>query len=241
MSDFERSWWSEESFAQNYLDRADIYVLERARMLRLLASLYEHVSGGRRGLRLSDLGCGDGVVSETLLRYDRTISATLVDASVSMLQKARERLSGFRNLAFVEASFEDILDGSVGLPPADFHVSSFAIHHLDMEGKANLFRYIRDHLTEGGYFLNMDTVRPPSGELERLYFSLWSEWMQSMMDGAGIEDETPGDIIRRYQDPSSTNRPDTLEDQLASLRDSGYKNVDCFYKNGIFALFGGQR
>jgi tRNA (cmo5U34)-methyltransferase len=241
MSDFTRSSWSEESFSTNYLDRADIYVLERRRMLRLLASIYKQVSGGRKGLRLCDLGCGDGIISETLLKCDHTISATLVDASASMLQKARERLSDFRNLAFIEARFEEILDGSIGLPPADSCVSSLAIHHLDMEGKAQLFRYVHDHLAEGGHFINIDTVRPPSAELERLYFSIWSEWMQSMMDRAGIEDETPGDVIRRYQDPSSTNKPDTLEEQLASLKDSGYKNVDCFYKNGIFAIFGGQK
>jgi tRNA (cmo5U34)-methyltransferase len=37
------------------------------------------------------------------------------------------------------------------------------------------------------------------------------------------------------------NRPDTLEDQLAALRSAGYLDVDCFYKNGMFAVFGGKK
>ncbi len=37
------------------------------------------------------------------------------------------------------------------------------------------------------------------------------------------------------------NIPDTLESQLEALKDIGFNNVDCFYKYGIFALFGGSR
>jgi tRNA (cmo5U34)-methyltransferase len=36
------------------------------------------------------------------------------------------------------------------------------------------------------------------------------------------------------------NKPDTLEDQLEALSETGFRDVDCYYKNGIFAVFGGK-
>jgi len=241
MGDFSKSTWANEAFADNYIERADIYIAERGRLLGLLASVYRHISGGRRGLSVSDLGSGDGIITQTLLREDSTISATLIDASSSMLKKARDRLSAYKGLNYMEAGFEDIIDGRAALPPSDLFVSSMAIHHLDMKGKAALFGLILKQLKSGGHFINIDTVLPPTKELENLYFSLWSQWMQHMMDRAGVTDQTPPDVIALYTDPLGPNRPDTLESQMDALRSAGFINVDCFYKNGIFAIFGGQK
>jgi len=116
-----------------------------------------------------------------------------------------------------------------------------AIHHNEMPQKRALFKLIFGSLDAGGSFINMETVKPLTPGLERLYFSLWSEAMQAGMTRAGIADEKPQDVIDRYIDPKSQNRPDTLEDQLDALRDSGFENVDSYYKSGIFAIFGGQR
>ncbi len=37
------------------------------------------------------------------------------------------------------------------------------------------------------------------------------------------------------------NNPDTLENQLKSLKSAGFNNVDCYYKYGIFSVYGGQK
>ena len=46
--------------------------------------------------------------------------------------------------------------------------------------------------------------------------------------------------MKRYKDPASMNKPDILEDQLEALRETGFRDVDCYCKNGIFAVFGGK-
>ncbi|NOY65253.1 MAG: class I SAM-dependent methyltransferase, partial [Nitrospirae bacterium] len=33
----------------------------------------------------------------------------------------------------------------------------------------------------------------------------------------------------------------TLEAQLDALRETGFKEVDCYYKYGVFAIYGGRR
>jgi len=48
------------------------------------------------------------------------------------------------------------------------------------------------------------------------------------------------DIPEKYK-ANSDNVPDTLRDQLEASRLVGFEGVDCFFKYGAFALFGGRR
>jgi tRNA (cmo5U34)-methyltransferase len=84
-------------------------------------------------------------------------------------------------------------------------------------------------------------VLPPSDELEGWYFDIWKDWVRQMMNQHNIKDETPEDLIKRYKDPSSANKPDTLRNQLAALDEAGFIDVDCYFKNGIFTVFGGKK
>ena len=240
MDTFNQSAWAQEIFSKNFLEKADIYIQERRKMIRSMSSLFSFYFKKKRDIHILDLGCGDGVLTEELLGKDESIIATLVDGSLTMLQKAKERLTAYSGMHFIHASFQELLTGKVSLGHFDFCVSSFAIHHLEMKEKKNLFRYIYGHLNAEGHFINIDVVLSPSEGLEEWYFSIWREWMQHMQDQLNVKDELPEDIIKRYQDPSSMNKPDTLEDQLEALRETGFRDVDCYYKNGIFAVFGGK-
>jgi len=241
MDTFHQSAWADEEFSKNYLEKADIYIPERRKMIGTMSSLFDYFYHDKRGSYVLDLGCGDGVLTEALLAKQDSLIATLVDGSRTMLQKARERLKSHPQLSFVQASFQDILTGRASLENYDFCVSSMAIHHLDMKEKAALFKYIAGHLKSNGRFVNIDVVLPASEELEEWYFSHWREWMQKMFGQINVKDEVPEDIIRRYKDPASMNRPDTLADQLEALKDAGLSEVDCYYKNGIFTVFGGKK
>jgi len=241
MKTFGDSSWAKEDFSKKYLERADIYIVERRKMFRIVASFFGHFFEGRTGISLLDLGCGDGVFTEELLKIDDRISATLVDGSEAMLQRARQRLEAYRCVHFIRASFQEILDNGTELPEVDLCLSSQAIHHLEMKDKASLFRYIHTHLKAGGCFVNVDVVRAPSKEVQEWYLAMWRDWMGEMFGRFRIDDELPQDIIKRYEDPASMNRPDTLEAQLEALRDAGFRDVDCYYKHGIFVIFGGRK
>lgn len=90
-----------------YLETADIIIVERRRLLEILKSFYRHFLGDMPHKKILDLGCGDGIVVHELLKTDNSISTTLIDASEEMLNKAKERLTGFKNIYFIKASFQD--------------------------------------------------------------------------------------------------------------------------------------
>lgn len=241
MSDFNKSAWADNKFAQNYLDKADIYVLERRKMFWFVSSLVSHFRHGKENIKLLELGCGDGALTEELLETNNGVSATLLDGGEGMIQRAKERLKGYQNTAFIQATFQDLLGGKIKLETYDFIVSSMAIHHLEMDEKAHLFRHIASWLKQGGHFVDVDVVLPPSEELEEWYFDIWKDWLAHMMSQYNIQDEVPEDLIRRYKDPLSMNKPDTLGDQLRALESAGFVDVDCYFKNGVFVVFGGVR
>jgi tRNA (cmo5U34)-methyltransferase len=240
MTEFNKSQWAKPEFTQEYRDSADVYIVERKRLLEILRSFYKHFIGNKPNSNILDLGCGDGIVIYELLKIDNSIEATLIDGSEDMLNKAKDRLKDFENIRFIQASFQEILNKSNALQKYDFIVSSLAIHHLTMEEKTALFKTIYSHLNVDGYFLNIDVVLAPSDALEQWYLLLWKQWIDERKSFWGVEGSHYDDIIKRYKD-NADNRPDTLDAQLDALQTIGFKDVDCFYKYGIFTMYGGKK
>lgn len=241
MTDYKDSSWADKGFAENYLDKADVYIPGRGLMFGYVSSLFSYYIARKKVVRLLDLGCGDGILAGELLKGHAAVRATLVDGNESMLAKSRERLKPLGGATYVKATFQDILSGAVVLGKYELCVSSMAIHHLQPQEKAALFRVIYAHLNKGGHFVNCDNVLPPSQELEEWYFEMWKQWMGHEMEKRAVKDETPEDVIKRYKDPLSLNKPDTLAFQLSALKKAGFSDVDCYYKNGAFAVFGGKK
>jgi tRNA (cmo5U34)-methyltransferase len=238
MSSFDNSRWSSSSFSQEYRDQADGYIPERRTFVEITDSLYRHMVQSTGPRRVLDLGCGDGFMVHELLKMDSEIEATLVDGSQDMLAAACKRLAHFKNKHCVHASFQDLLANDPLPHTYRFILSSLAMHHLVMADKEALFEYAYRHLDPGGFFLNIDAVLSPSDALEEWYLQLWQDWIDAHAAGSQKASLLP--VPRKYKD-NRDNVPDPLLPQLLALNRVGFNNVDCFYKYGIFAMFGGSR
>ena len=240
MAEFNRTRWADNEFAKEYRDNADIFIVERQRMSGIMASFYRYFIAGKSKTELLDLGCGDGILTERILENNGNVSATLIDASDDMLAKAGERLKDYQDIDYIRASFQEVMGEDIIGRSYDFIVSSLAIHHLTTDEKRQFLNKIHSHLHAGGYFLNIDVILPPTDTLEQWYLQLWNEWMEERKSLLGIDRDLFSDVTRRYK-AYDENKPDTLEIQLNALRDIGFAEVDCFYKYGVFAVYGGKR
>lgn len=240
MTEFNTSNWANPEFSRGYRDNADVFIVGRRQMLSVLQSFYTHFMMNGRTRKMLDLGCGDGIVASAIAEIDRTVSVTLVDGSRDMLKKARERLKGTVRARGIRSSFQEMIRKNSVRGRFDFIASSLAIHHLAMNEKVSLFQKIYGLLNRGGYFVNIDVVLAPTELLEQWYLSQWKDWIDERRWDLGIPDGRFGDIVRRYKE-AEENKPDTLKDQIDALDQIGFKDADCYYKNGIFAIFGGRK
>jgi tRNA (cmo5U34)-methyltransferase len=238
MTGFTDSRWSEAAFSQGYRDSADDFIPDRTGLIGITRFLYHHFMGRRTGNSVLDLGCGDGLFVHELFRIDPDLEATMVDGSAEMLAAARQRLAAHPRTSFVQATFQEILSRDPFEAMFDFVLSSLAIHHLGTDQKEALFGYVFSHLNQGGMFVIVDVVRAPTDTLENAYLALWEDWILRNREPSKRTElqAVPG----KYR-ANPDNRPDSLMFQLRALEMIGFRNVDCFYKNGIFAAFGGTK
>ena len=178
-------------------------------------------------IRVLDLGAGTGILSHMIAEAFPNARITLVDISPEMLAIARERLGSETRIRYMQA------DITLLAMPGEFDVvvSALAIHHLRDDEKHELYGDIYKTLCVGGIFINAEQVQGPTAVLEKSYDDMWLAEIQAL--GASKED------IAQARKRMAEDRPATLEVQLAWLREVGFRHVDCWYKNGRFAVFCG--
>lgn len=239
MTEAEMRQWGRKDFSQKYLDIADIFIIGRRNSLEILKSFHRHCVRKGNPIRILDLGCGDGVLTRELLSIDQNIAATLVDGSEDMLEKARQRLAT-TNCEFIQATFQELIAGKVALSQFELAVSSLAIHHLMTEERKSFFRFILVHLVNGGHFINIDTVRSPTAVIEQWYLDLWREGVEAQKPSPEVTDKFET-MMAGYLEGEHYGRIDTLQDQMDGMRQAGFTDVECFYKRGMFAMYGGRK
>ncbi|MGA5312044.1 class I SAM-dependent methyltransferase [Micromonospora taraxaci] len=176
-----------------------------------------------------DLGAGTGLLSLLLAAAVPGVRLTLVDGAPAMLARAADQLDA-RSVPYLTVH-ADLADK---LPPGryDAVVSALAIHHLDDAGKRALYRRAAAALAPGGVFVNAEQVAGPTPELDRRYDEVWMEQITEL--GAAPE-EIAGSRARMRHD-----RPATVADQCRWLAEAGLVDVDCYFKEWRFAVFGGR-
>ncbi len=238
MSEFKKSQWSDSKYSKNYRDDANIYLPYRKQFIQVTKLFYKQYIPSNTKVKVLDLGCGDGFFINELLKSFAPEEIVLVDGSSEMLENAKARLIEHTNINFINATFQDLLTNDQLAGTYDFVFSSLAIHHLNSVEKEDLYKYIYSHLSPNGYFINYDVVLPSSEKLENVYLLLWSKWIKENSEKE--TNEKLKGIPEQYKE-NSDNVPDSLESQLEVLKKIGFKNVECYFKYGIFSLFGGNK
>jgi|ERR1043166_4767909 tRNA (cmo5U34)-methyltransferase len=239
MSQFDQTSWADAAYAREFLDHADHYIPERHQLFAAMRSFYRHFILSRGQGKVCDLGCGDGVLTAELLKENPALDAVLVDGSADMLGAARKRFSAQPQLQYVQKSFQAMPQEAGDLPQFQFIVSSFAIHHLEPGERKALFAALLHNLERGGWFMNIETALPRHALFTEWYYALWQEWIIAHSRRFGLKEDFQ-DVPRKARE-NPDNKYTPLADQLRDLEAAGFKAVECHYKNGIFAIYTGQK
>lgn len=181
-------------------------------------------------LRALDLGAGTGLYSGMVQALFPNAEFTLMDFALEMLEKAQSRFAGLGKSPqvligdYAEANFGDSYD---------LIISALSIHHLSDANKAALYSHIYQALKPGGMFINADQVQGKTARLDKLYRQNWLESVQTL----GVST----DELAAAQKRMEFDRLAPLDFQLGWLEAAGFQDVDCWYKNFSFVVFGGYR
>jgi len=239
MSDFDSSSWASPGGPQEYLDGAERFVLERATLLTVFRSFYRKFLGVGQACTMLDLGCGDGILSETVCSIDENIRVIAVDGSEDMLRAAARRLARFPNVEYRRNTFQELIANELDGPSVELVASSLAIHHLTALEKRALYAAARGLLKRGGYFVNIDVVLPACAVYEDWYYDLWREWIEARQRRLNLPDDLSGIPAEARQNPE--NHFQDVESQLLMLSEAGFQAAECFYRYGLFGIFGGRK
>jgi len=184
-------------------------------------------------IKVLDLGAGTGLLSAMVAEKFPRSRVTLVDISVEMLRVARQRFTRepgrfeFRTMDYARKPLPRE-DGGY-----DLVVSALSIHHLTHGDKKELFGKVRRSLAVGGYFVNADQIAGDTPE-EEMRFRDW--WLGRVREAGVSERDLAAALLRMRADWNAT-----LGAQLVWMREAGFGEVDCRYKDHRFAVYSGKK
>jgi tRNA (cmo5U34)-methyltransferase len=192
-----------------------------------------------------EIGTGSGWLSAAVLRKFSKAQILGLDGSPAMLKKAAQLLEQYagraelRRFRLEEPSWTD------GLPTVQVFLSSLVLHHLDGNGKRDLFRRLFDRLEPGGALLFADLMEPRAERARNHFAAAWEEEVgrRSMeIHGDGRAHEF---FVRErwniYKYPDPADKPSTLPEQLRWMEEAGFEGVDVYWARAGHAFLGGYR
>jgi tRNA (cmo5U34)-methyltransferase len=182
---------------------------------------------GRPLRNVLDLGAGTGLLARAVATAHPDAELTLLDGSSAMLEQARAAIG--------DAATYVVADLADALPPGpwDAVVSALAIHHTEDDVKRALFRRVHDGLAPGGLFVNAEHVSGPTALFEDAN-QAWHERRAAELGATVAEWAAAAERMR-------ADRRAPVEQQLGWLRDVGFADVDCVFKEYGFAVLVGRR
>lgn len=203
-------------------------------MLRLISKSQPTVNN------FIDLGCGDGILANTVLNKYSHANGLLLDYSPSMLNAAKNRMGHFNNQRIIQSDLSNGNWQDIVINKPEVVVSGYAIHHLKNGRKYELFEEIFNVLKPGGIFINMEHVASTSKLGNSLFNELTVDTQHAKLTKEG-KNQNKTDLMKEH-----LNRPDQLENILLPvttqcdwLKEIGYIDVDCYFKCFEFAVYAG--
>ena len=229
--------WHSQQYVEDWIASAAARDEERRIVLRRVVSLIPREADA--AIRVLDVGAGYGALSAQVLERFPQAQLVCQDFSEPMFAQARERLAWASDrVSFTHSDLSDPAWVHALAGPFDAVVSGIAIHNVRYPERIRaIYSEIFDVVAPGGCFLNYDLIFVSGLAAAAAY-----------ENAQGLEDWIQGrDGDASYSTAPATSRSGherehiTLEQQLRWLREGGFQDVECFWKEMRSAIIGGFR
>ena len=211
------------------LETGQISTVDAALSLELLTQIAASVCPNAKSVL--DLGCGAGNFTLKLLDLIPDLDCTLVDLSLPMLDKAKERISKVSK-GKISTVQTDFLNLQLPAETFDIVVTGAAMHHLRTDEEwETVFTKIFKSLKKGGCFWISDLILHDNPAINQLMWKRYADYLE------GIGGKAYQENVFAYIDKEDT--PRSVMYQLDLMKKIGFSTVDVLHKNSCFSVFGG--
>jgi tRNA (cmo5U34)-methyltransferase len=185
--------------------------------------IYDLLPKEDRDYRVLDLGCGNGVLSELVLRKLPRSFVVGFDLTENMLDAFGRKLSNY-------AGQFELRQGDYRVDPIgkeyDVIIAGLTLHHLTWEEREKFYQTAYSALSPGGLFLARDIIVDEDQRVVQDQYAHWKEFMKSQGEDPELW----------YSKHAEKDHPLTLADHFTWLRRAGFSKVACHWRLYNFAI-----
>jgi SAM-dependent methyltransferase len=222
-----------------------LYMPSREERFAIIVAAVQAVCGDAP--HVVDLGCGPGSLARRILDTIPGSRVTAIDMDPVLLAIGRNALGDHGGrLRWLDADLrsrwrvpeDDAVDAAV---------STTALHWLQPDALAALYRHVATVLPPGGVFVNGDrmdfpaeapriaaavaAIRDPHDEaVSSDQAETWEDWWSAVESEPALAEEV-AERSRRHHDHPDHDHPATLAFHVAALRDAGFREADTVWQH----------
>jgi tRNA (cmo5U34)-methyltransferase len=217
----------QDQVEQHFAKQADEYEQLMVRLVpqyleqhRIIQSLLPNED---RDYSVLDLGCGNGVLSELVLRKLPHSHIVGFDLTENMLRAFEKKLSEYSGR--YEMKQGNFLTDPIG-SRYDIILAGLTLHHLTWSQREQFYKTLSNSLREGGLLIARDIIIDEDERVRRDQYALWMEFMKS-------QGEDPESWYSKHMEK---DHPISLSNHFAWLRNAGFTKVGCHWRLYNFAI-----
>jgi len=204
------------------LDRSIPFYAEVQKMILELTSHFYQSSSA-----VYDLGCSPGLMIEALMqRFPQMAHLVGLDNSAPMIDKARQRLESLPFSGQLELTCSDIREAQVR--NASVVIMNYTLQFIRPLHRNKVVSHIYDGLLPGGIFILSEKVLEDSNHISRLFIDMYYRFKRR-------QGYSELEISQKRERLENVLVPYTVTELRQILRESGFEEVETFFKWNNFA------
>jgi len=193
----------------------------------LLSNMFLYLQPDFKPLRILDLGCGTGNLTQRILDHFPDAHIDILDLSEEILEESRKRFANKSKINYIQADFKNMNLSEVTY---DLVMSSIAIHHVEDPFKLKLYKDVFYSLKTNGVFIFADQTR---GITDEIYFKNIECWKSEAFKLGSTEENW--NMWMAHQDAHDFHSPVVWH--LENMKKAGFNEVDLLSKYLMWGVF----
>jgi len=173
--------------------------------------------------RVLDLGCGNGVLSEIVLKKLPNSHIVGFDITDEMLMAYKQKINQYTNT--YQLIKGDYKNDSIG-DSYDIILTGMTLHHLNWEERKAFYKKLFKSANKNAVYISNDIIIDEDIDVQKHQYQLWKQFMKE-------QGENPDFWYNKH---INKDYPIILSDNFNWLKDAGFKQTACHWRTYNFAI-----